>query len=187
MDIGGEEAHLFSSRKHFSWSICTTTKKYGNQLVHALPLFLDVVFLHPAEWDPVFRAATQAFAIPGVLNHTAITIFHSDKLGNAVAEQLALSTPFLPWGVHVPPCNDCSTALLVCCKSRSGPTTNEKQVTICCFKCNKLGVVYRPTNARVIQQDIPDEKLFMRLTYPPRSRVQWQVRNSKEGGTKGPR
>ena len=171
----GNEAHLFSNRKLFSWSLCTTTKKYGNQLVNMLPMFVDEVFLHPGESDAVFRAATQAFAIPGVLDHTAITIFHSDKLGNDRAEQLTLSTPFFPWGVCLPPCTDCFTTHLVCCKSRSGPTTKEKQVTICCFACKKLGVVYKPTNARVIQQDIHHERLYMRLTYPSRGRVEWKA------------
>ena len=126
----------FSYRKLCWWSICTTTQKYGNQLVNMLPIFVDEVLLHPGEPDPVFRAATKAFAIPGVLDHTAIVIFHQDQLGNELGEQLTLSTPFLPWGLHLPQCENCSTTMWVCCKSKAGPMVSETQVKICCSGCN---------------------------------------------------
>lgn len=164
----------FSYRKLCWWSICTTTQKYGNQLVNMLPIFVDEVLLHPGEPDPVFRAATKAFAIPGVLDHTAIVIFHQDQLGNELGEQLTLSTPFLPWGLHLPQCENCSTTMWVCCKSKAGPMVSETQVKICCSGCDRGGVVYRPPNAKVLQQDILDEKVYMRLTYPPAGRVEWE-------------
>jgi hypothetical protein len=170
----GTKLILFSYRKLCWWSLCTTTQKYGNQLINMLPTFIDEVLLHPGEQDPVFRAATQAFAFPGVLDHTAIVIFHRDKLGNELGEQLALSTPFLPWGLHLPRCEDCSTTTWVGCKSRAGPVAGVTEVKICCFACNREGVVYLPRNAKVLQQDILDEKVYMRLAYPPARRVEWK-------------
>jgi hypothetical protein len=168
---------LFFYRKMCSWSICITTEKSGNQLVNMLPRFVDEVFLHPGEQDPVFRAATQAFAMPGVLDHTAIVVFHVDKLGNDIADQLTLSTPFLPWGLPLQPCKKCSTMLWVSCQGRKGPKPHEKMVTICCTMCKNWGISYRPTDAKVLQQDILDEKLYMRLTYLPGKgggRLEWE-------------
>jgi len=147
-----------------------------------LPQFVDEVFLHPGEQDPIFRAATQAFALPGVLDHTAILIFYRDKLRNDIAEQLTLSTPFLPWGLQLQPCEKCSTVLWVSCQGKTGPTPNATQVSVCCVHCRILGVAYRPSDAKVLQQDILDEKLYMRLTYlPGNGRLEWE----KRGGIPG--
>jgi hypothetical protein len=153
--------------------MCTSTEKFGNVLIHMLPLFLDEFFLHPGEKNPVIRAATKAFSIPGVLDNTAINIFHSNKGGNLKGQQLALSTPYLPWGIPLPPCSTCFSALLVRCMRTSGPTPSEKVVGIQCRMCNRLGVASKPKDAVVIRQDAPDGRLYMQLTYPSTGRVVW--------------
>jgi hypothetical protein len=145
-----------------------------------LPRFIDEVFLHPGERDPVFQAATKAFAIQGVLDYTALVIFHVDKLGKDIAEQLSISTPFLPWGLTLPLCKICSTAMWMCCKGRKGPKPHELQAAICCLSCNRTGIAYRPTDAKVLQQIFLDDRLYMRLTYPPSRRIEWESQGGGE-------
>jgi hypothetical protein len=153
--------------------MCTSTEKFRNVLIHMLPLFLDESFLHTGEKNPVIRAVTKAFSIPGMLDNTVINIFHSNKGGNLKGQQSALSTPYLPWGIPLQPCSTCFSALLVHCMHTSGLMPSKKVVGIQCCMCNCLGIASKPKDAIVIWQDALDGRLYMQLTYPSTERVVW--------------
>ena len=71
-----DEVHFIYLQKTLLVEHMPTMQKYSNQLVNMLLIFVDKVLLHSGKLDSVFWAATKAFAIPNVLDHTTIIIFY---------------------------------------------------------------------------------------------------------------
>jgi hypothetical protein len=119
-------------------------------VLQCLPLFVDEFFLHhPGEIsDFLFSTVLGSFGTLGVLDHTSILITHRKK-ESIVTEELALSTPYLPWGRRLPPCPSCSSSTWVRCKAGHGPRSGGN-VKVICELCKSQGEASRPDDVRFL-------------------------------------
>jgi hypothetical protein len=130
---------------------------------------VDEIWLHPGSDDAVFCSAVKSLANPGVLNHTSIVIMQMKGDGNLInMEELALSTPSLPWGLHLLPCPNCCTPKFMCCTKNRGPRYHDKSIKVKCKKCQRQGTALQPMNAEVLRgSDVQVEGLvYVRLRHP---------------------
>lgn len=111
----------------------------------------ELLLHHHPQWaeEALFSAALQSFGIPGVLDHTSVLIAHPNIEGRIITKELALSTPYLPWGLQLPPCPNCSTNMWVTCKGGNGPKS-EKAIAVWCALCKCQGMAAKPPQAQVI-------------------------------------
>jgi hypothetical protein len=164
---------------------------YGNQILQCLPQFVDEMFLHdhPERLEKaLFSAAVQSFGITGVLDHTSILLTFRGVKGQVVTHELALSTPYLPWGLRLPSCLNCLTNLWVKCKAGQGPKSDsEKSITIWCERCKQQGTATKASNVKVLPKYDAPTVSIVRLEHPNVDlAVEWEQAVSsgkkKQGG-----
>jgi hypothetical protein len=129
---------------------------------------VDEIWLHPGSKDAVFSSAVKSFATSGVLDHTSIVITEMDKQGNVATVELALSTPFLSWGLRLPPCPQCQIAMYMRYSKNSGPRPNNKAIMVQCKKCQHEAKILLPKNVKVLSGSDIDVKglVCVHLSHP---------------------
>lgn len=117
-------SHSFSWILGFGVKILTPVK-----VAEALPTFIELAFLRQLKSVDVMDSIIRSFNRQDLLTHTSILLFALNAQQKVDATELVRTNPDRPWGLALPECPSCSTAMFMT------SSMNKDRCSLRCERC----------------------------------------------------